>query len=129
MLCWVSSSCSKRGLLSSCDVQASRCGGFSRCGARALELVDLIAVAPGIWSTGSVIVVAQGLSSFEAWWIFPGQGLNLCLLHWQADSSPLSHQGSPVRFFFFNQFIFPAFIRLLIVALLPSDITRCALPL
>ena len=23
--------------------------------------------------------------------IFPTQGLNLCLLHWQADSSPLSH--------------------------------------
>ena len=23
------------------------------------------------------------------------QGSNPCLLHWQADSSPLSHQGSP----------------------------------
>ena len=28
--------------------------------------------------------------------IFPTQGLNLCLLHWQADSLPLSHQGSPI---------------------------------
>ena len=28
--------------------------------------------------------------------IFPTQGLNLCLLHWQADSLPLSRQGSPV---------------------------------
>ena len=27
--------------------------------------------------------------------IFPGQGLNLCPLHWQADSLPLDHQGSP----------------------------------
>ena len=27
--------------------------------------------------------------------IFPNQGLNPCLLHWQADSLPLSHQGSP----------------------------------
>ena len=27
--------------------------------------------------------------------IFQGQGSNLCLLHWQADSLPLSHQGSP----------------------------------
>ena len=26
--------------------------------------------------------------------IFPTQGLNLCLLHWQADSLPLSHLGS-----------------------------------
>ena len=29
--------------------------------------------------------------------IFPTQGLNPCLLHWQADSLPLSHQGSPER--------------------------------
>ena len=27
--------------------------------------------------------------------IFPTQGLNLCLLHWQAGSLPLSHLGSP----------------------------------
>ena len=26
--------------------------------------------------------------------IFPTQGSNLCLLHWQVDSLPLSHQGS-----------------------------------
>ena len=26
--------------------------------------------------------------------IFPTQGLNLCLLHWQEDSLPLSHQGN-----------------------------------
>ena len=26
--------------------------------------------------------------------IFPVQGSNLCLLHWQVDSLPLSHQGS-----------------------------------
>ena len=29
--------------------------------------------------------------------IFPTQGLNLRLLHWQADSLPLSHQGSPSK--------------------------------
>ena len=28
--------------------------------------------------------------------IFPTQRLNLCLPHWQADSLPLSHQGSPL---------------------------------
>ena len=27
--------------------------------------------------------------------IFPTQGSNLCLLHWQAGSSALSHRGSP----------------------------------
>ena len=28
--------------------------------------------------------------------IFPTQGLNPCLLHWQADTLPLSHLGSPL---------------------------------
>ena len=28
--------------------------------------------------------------------IFPTQGLNLDLLHWQVDSLPLSHLGSPI---------------------------------
>ena len=30
--------------------------------------------------------------------IFLDQGLNLYLLHWQADSLPLSHQGSPMLY-------------------------------
>ena len=30
--------------------------------------------------------------------IFPTQESNPCLLHWQADSLPLSHQGSPIVF-------------------------------
>ena len=35
------------------------------------------------------------LSCSVACEIFPQQGSNQCLLHWQEDSSPLSHQGSP----------------------------------
>ena len=35
----------------------------------------------------------------QACGIFPDQGSNLCLLHWQADSLPLSHQGSPALLF------------------------------
>ena len=31
----------------------------------------------------------------EACGIFPGQGLNPCLLHWQADCLPLTHRGRP----------------------------------
>ena len=27
--------------------------------------------------------------------VFSDQGSNVCLLHWQVDSLPLSHQGSP----------------------------------
>ena len=59
--------------------------------------------APGLSSCGSWAlehrlnrtVVAHGLSCPEACGIFPDQGLNPCFLHWQADSLPLSHQGSP----------------------------------
>ena len=29
--------------------------------------------------------------------IFPNQASNLCLLHWQMDSLPLRHQGSPYK--------------------------------
>ena len=54
-----------------------------------------VAVVPGLWSTGSVAVVL-GLSCPEACGIFLHQGSNLCLLHQQANSLPLSHQGGPV---------------------------------
>ncbi|KAJ8782454.1 hypothetical protein J1605_010162 [Eschrichtius robustus] len=43
---------------------------------------------------GSVIV-AHGPSCSAACGMFPDQGSNPCPLHWQADSQPLRHQGSP----------------------------------
>ena len=50
-------------------------------------------------STGSrragSVVVAHGPSCSAACGIFPDQGSNPCPLHWQADSQPLCHQGSP----------------------------------
>ena len=55
--------------------------------------MGLEVVAPRLRSTGSAVVV-HGLSCSMACEIFPDQGLNPpCLLHWKADSSPLSHQG------------------------------------
>ena len=63
----------------------SRRTGFSSCGTWAQWL----------WHAGSV-VVAHGLSGSAACGIFPDQGSNPCPLHWQADSSPLLHQGSPI---------------------------------
>ena len=39
--------------------------------------------------------MVPGLSCSAACGIFPNYGSNLCPLHWQADSYPLSHQGSP----------------------------------
>ena len=39
--------------------------------------------------------MAHGPSCSAACGIFPDQGSNPCPLHWQADSQPLRHQGSP----------------------------------
>ena len=52
--------------------------GFSCCG----NNVGSVVAAPGLWSTGS-IVVAHGLSCSVARRIFPNQGSNECLPHWQ----------------------------------------------
>ena len=60
------------GGYSSCSTQASHCGGCSHCGA---------------W----LIAVAHRLDCSTACGIFPDQGLNLCLLHWQENSLLLSH--------------------------------------
>ena len=52
-----------------------------------------------LWSTGSrragSVIMAHGPSWSAACGILPEQGSNPCPLHWQADSQPLCHQGSP----------------------------------
>ena len=53
-----------------------------------------VVVAPGLYSAGS-IAVASRLSCSMACGIFPDQGSNLRLLHWQENFLQLSHQGSP----------------------------------
>ena len=45
-------------------------------------------------SVGSVVMV-HGLCCSSACEIFLEHGWNLCSLHWQANSYPLYHQGSP----------------------------------
>ena len=77
LLCGFFSSCAEWGLLPSCDAWASYCSGLSCCRARALD--------HRLNSCGSQAHM----------WDFP-EKQNLCLLHWQADSLPLSYQGSPM---------------------------------
>ena len=77
--------------------------GFSGAVARGplslrAQALASVAVGPRALSAGSV-VVAHGLGCSVARGIFPDQGLNLCLLHWQADSLPVSHQGNVHEFF------------------------------
>ena len=78
-------------------VAASGGHSSSRCEGLSLSR-PLLLRSTGSRCTGSAIV-AHGPSRSAARGIFPDQGSNPCPLHWQADSQPLRHQGSPVRKF------------------------------
>ena len=91
-LCWVF--VSVRGLSL---VMASGGHSSSRCTGLSLSRPLLLR------STGSrrasSVIVAHRLSCSAACGIFPDQGSNPCPVHWQADSQPLRHQGSPICLF------------------------------
>ena len=91
LLCWVF--VSVRGLSL---VAASGGHSSSRCVGLSLSR-PLLLRSTGSRRAGSV-VVAHGPSCSVACGIFPDQGSNPCPLHWQADSQPLRHQGSPDPF-------------------------------
>ena len=93
-LCWVF--VSVRGLS---PVAASGGHSSSRCAGLSLSR-PLLLRSTGSRRAGSV-VVAHGPSCSAACGIFPDQGSNPCPLHWQADSQPLRHQGSPLHLFLF----------------------------
>ena len=87
-LCWVFVSVQGLSLVvASGGHSSSRCAGLSLSWPLSLR-------STGSRRAGSV-VVAHGPSCSAACGIFPDQGLNPCLLHWQADFQPLRHQGSP----------------------------------
>ena len=91
-LCWVF--VSVRGLslvVASGGHSSSRCAGLSLSR-------PLLLRSTGSRRAGSVIV-AHGPSCSAACGILPDWGSNPCPLHWQADSQPLRHQGSPSYFF------------------------------
>ena len=98
------SSCGERGLLYSCSAlaphwvaslcraQALRCRGFSSW-SRGLSSCSSQALEHRLTSCGPRHFFS------EACGIFQDQGSNPCLLQWQVDSLPLSHQGSPTTVF------------------------------
>ena len=90
-LCWVFVS-----VLGLSLVVASGGHSSSRCTDLSLSR-PLLLRSTGCSRAGSV-VVAHGPSCSAACGIFPDQGPNPCPLHWQADSQPLRHQGSPCFF-------------------------------
>ena len=82
-------------------VVASGGHSSSRCAGLSLSRPLLL------WSTGSrrtgSVIVAHKPSCSAACGIFPDQGSNPCPLHWQADSQPLRHQGSPSPFLIYSK--------------------------
>ena len=106
------SSCGKRELPSGCGAQASHCGDSSlrsrvprvrglqqlSWGLQQLCLAGFSHCRSSRTASG---VVSRGRSCSEACGIFLDQGLESPhLLQWQADSWPLSHQGSPSWWYF-----------------------------
>ena len=91
-LCWVFASVPGLSpVAASGGHSSSRCAGLS-------PLQPLLLRSRGSRRAGSV-AVAHGPSCSAACGILPDQGSNPCPLHWQADSQPLRHQGSPLKFF------------------------------
>ena len=74
-------------------VAASGVHSSSQCAGLSLSR-PLLLRSTGSRRAGSA-VVAHGPSCSAACGIFPDQDSNPCPLHWQADSQPLCHQGSP----------------------------------
>ena len=85
-------------------VAASRGHSSSRRAGLSLSR-PLLLRSTGSRRAGSAIV-AHGPSCSAACGIFPDQGSNPCPLHWQADSQPLRHQGSPFQSIFTHLLIF-----------------------
>ena len=67
---------------------------FLAAGHRPLIAMASLVTKHRLQSSGSVAVL-HGLNCSSACGIFPDQESNLCPLHWQTDSYPLHHQGSP----------------------------------
>ena len=123
LLCWVFVSVLGLSLVAASGGHSSlRCAGLSL-------LRPLLLRSTGSRCAGSVIV-AHGPSCSAACGILLDQGSNPCPLHWQADSQPLRHQGSPQGWILNNIYwmftIYQAFysIFIWITSLNPHNLLR-----
>ena len=65
--------------------------GSRECGLQQVQHIGSVAVTCGLWNAGLMVLE----HSSTPCGIFLDQGSNPCVLNWQADFLPLSHQGSP----------------------------------
>ena len=109
---WAFSGCRERRLLC-VVVHSSLTAAASRCGAQVPGAHAAAVEAPGLREWAQELWFADFSCSMLCG-IFPDQGSNLCPLHWQVDSYPLHHWGSPsgclsflffVHSFFSNSYI------------------------
>ena len=89
------SSCGDQRVTSSCRHEALIAVASLAVEHRLYGAQVSVGVAPGLWSTGSLVVV-HGLSGSVVCGIFLDHGLNPRLLHCQVESSPLNHRESPM---------------------------------
>ena len=69
------------------------------------QLLNHVHLFVTLWTVAHQALLSMGFFRQEYWSGLPfsssgdllNQGSNLCLLHWQADSLPLSHLGSPEK--------------------------------
>ena len=69
------------------------------------QLLNHVQLFVTLWTVAHQALLSMGFFRQEYWSGLPfsssgdrlNQGSNLCLLHWQADSLPLSHLGSPEK--------------------------------
>ena len=73
--------------------------GYSLVAMQGFLIAVVHIVDQGLKGVGASLVVAHGPSWVETCGVFPEQGWNLCLLHWQAVSLLLDRQGSPCCLF------------------------------
>ena len=106
---------SEQGLLPRCAAHVWHHSEFPCCRPQALGCIGFSSLASGLWSAG-LIVVAYRLSYSLACGLLD-QGSNPCLLHWQADSLPLSHRGCPSA-----QSLYLPSVHMLCSALTPTTV-------
>ena len=81
----------------SCETWAFHCDGCSYCRAQASGQSHLSSFGT---RTQQLQLTGSRARARQLWYpaacgIFSDQGLNPCPLHWQVDSQPLDHQGTP----------------------------------
>ena len=95
----------------------------SRCGAQVLGCVSFSSCTSQAPRAPAQTHVAHGFSCSVAHGIFLDQGSNLCLLYWQTNSLPLSHQGSPIISFSMLCFYFHPSLKYFLISLLVSSLS------